>query len=58
MPAQDSIHNSSPKTALTQPGMDSIRQDGDGKDTLLYPKPDGSHPVSSGFPMPNSSHGA
>jgi hypothetical protein len=38
--------------------MDSIRQDGDGKDTLLYPKPDGSHPVSSGFPMPNSSHGA
>lgn len=52
------LHNSSDKSALTQPNIGSMGEGAmDASDVLLYPKPDGSRPVSSGFPMENSPKG-
>lgn len=51
------IHNSSSKSALEQTGTAAMKQSTDGKDTLLYPKPDGAKPVPTGFAMENTPAG-
>lgn len=51
------LHNSSTKSALEQGGASSMKQSTDGKDTLLYPKPDGAKPKADGFTMENSPAG-
>ena len=52
------LHNSSDKSALTQPNVESAKQPPlTASDVLIYPKPDGSRPVADGFKVENSPAG-